>query len=67
MPETPRATAIGMLTMARGAKAKVLILCNTREQADAATAVAARALPDHRRVPFERETPFRANASAALH
>ena len=54
--ELPKATDVlpAALAKARAASARVQILCDSAAQADAAAALAAQALPGHRRVSIRR-------------
>jgi hypothetical protein len=54
VPEATRQQLFAGLRIARATKARVLIVTDTREQADRAAKRAARMLPEHVRVPDER-------------
>jgi hypothetical protein len=54
VPEASRQQVSAALRIARQTKARFFAVCDTREQADRIATRAARLLPDHRRVPYER-------------
>jgi hypothetical protein len=54
IPETPSDKIAGAMAFATRTKARVVFLCDTRDQADAVATLASAALTAHRRVPYER-------------